>query len=194
MDSILLALFAYLLGSVLFGEHIAKAKGVDLRSTGSGNVGATNVGRALGAKYAVLVFILDMFKGLFPIFLARAYFGIESWTLSVVGVASVLGHVLPIFHSFKGGKGVATAFGVLLGISPLVAFICLGVWGMVFKLKGYVSLASLISCALAPFLLLIFSYPLNVLFMSFVIVFLIFCKHRDNIIRLIEGKEHSFKI
>ncbi|MEJ7554053.1 MAG: glycerol-3-phosphate acyltransferase, partial [Aquificaceae bacterium] len=80
MDSMLLVIFSYLYGSVLFGEHIAKAKGVDIRSVGSGNVGATNVGRALGKKYAVLVFLLDFSKGLIPMLLARLYFGLESWT------------------------------------------------------------------------------------------------------------------
>ncbi|QWK20639.1 MAG: glycerol-3-phosphate 1-O-acyltransferase PlsY [Hydrogenobacter thermophilus] len=193
MDSLLLILFAYLLGSVLFGEHIARAKGVDIRSVGSGNVGATNVGRALGIKYAVLVFLLDTLKGLFPTLLAKLYFGIDSWTLVFVGIASVIGHVFPIFHSFKGGKAVATSLGVLMGLSPLAGIVCLIIWYAVFKLKGYVSLASLTASASAPLLLLIFGYPFKVLLMSFVIVFLVFCRHRDNIARLLEGREHSFK-
>ncbi|ADO45693.1 protein of unknown function DUF205 [Hydrogenobacter thermophilus TK-6] len=193
MDSLLLILFAYLLGSVLFGEHIARAKGVDIRSVGSGNVGATNVGRALGIKYAVLVFLLDTLKGLFPVVLARIYFGIDSWTIVFVGIASVLGHIFPIFHSFKGGKAVATSLGVLLGLSPLASIVCLIIWYAVFKLKGYVSLASLTASASAPLLLFILGYPFKVLLMSFVIVFLVFCRHRDNIARLLEGREHGFK-
>ncbi|GBC88519.1 Glycerol-3-phosphate acyltransferase [bacterium HR13] len=193
MDSLLLILFAYLLGSVLFGEHIARAKGVDIRSVGSGNVGATNVGRALGIKYAVLVFLLDTLKGLFPTLLAKLYFGIDSWTLVFVGIASVIGHVFPIFHSFKGGKAVATSLGVLMGLSPLAGIVCLIIWYAVFKLKGYVSLASLTASAFAPLLLFILGYPFKVLLMSFVIVFLVFCRHRDNIARLLEGREHSFK-
>ncbi|WP_340690967.1 glycerol-3-phosphate 1-O-acyltransferase PlsY [Hydrogenobacter thermophilus] len=193
MDSLLLILFAYLLGSVLFGEHIARAKGVDIRSVGSGNVGATNVGRALGIKYAVLVFLLDTLKGLFPTLLARIYFGIDSWTTVFVGIASVLGHIFPIFHSFKGGKAVATSLGVLLGLSPLASIVCLIIWYAVFKLKGYVSLASLTASASAPLLLFILGYPFKVLLMSFVIVFLVFCRHRDNIARLLEGREHGFK-
>lgn len=192
MDSLLLIIFAYLLGSVLFGEHIAKHKGIDIRSVGSGNVGATNVGRALGKKYALLVFLLDMLKGLFPVLLARLYFGLESWTLLIVGIAAVLGHVFPVFHNFKGGKAVATAFGVLLGVSFKVAFLSLIIWLLVFKLKGYVSLASLVSSACAVLLLILFGFPFKIVLMSLVIASIIFYKHKDNISRLLEGTEHTF--
>jgi glycerol-3-phosphate acyltransferase PlsY len=192
MDSLLLVVLAYLLGSVLFGEHIAKAKGIDIRSVGSGNVGATNVGRALGKKYALLVFFLDMLKGLFPVILARFYFGLESWTLFMVGIAAVLGHVFPVFHNFKGGKAVATAFGVLLGVSFKVAFFSLIIWLLVFKLKGYVSLASLVSSVCAVLLLILLGFPFKIALMSLVIASIIFYKHKDNISRLLEGTEHTF--
>ncbi|ADC88829.1 protein of unknown function DUF205 [Thermocrinis albus DSM 14484] len=188
MDSILLVLLAYLYGSVLFGEHIAKWKGVDIRSVGSGNVGATNVARALGKKYALLVFLLDMSKGLVPVWLARFYMGIDSWTVFLVGVASVLGHMYPIFHNWKGGKGVATAFGVLLGISPFLAFLTLLVWLMVFKWKGYVSLASLTACVFAVVFSLFFM-PAKIFLLALVITVLIFYRHKDNIKRLMEGRE-----
>jgi glycerol-3-phosphate acyltransferase PlsY len=192
MDSLLLVVLAYLLGSVLFGEHIARAKGIDIRSVGSGNVGATNVGRALGKKYALLVFFLDMLKGLFPVILARFYFGLESWTLPMVGIAAVLGHVFPVFHNFKGGKAVATAFGVLLGVSFKVAFFSLIIWLLVFKLKGYVSLASLVSSVCAVLLLILLGFPFKIALMSLVIASIIFYKHKDNISRLLEGTEHTF--
>jgi glycerol-3-phosphate acyltransferase PlsY len=192
MDSLLLVVLAYLLGSVLFGEHIAKAKGIDIRSVGSGNVGATNVGRALGKKYALLVFFLDMLKGLFPVILARFYFGLESWTLFMVGIAAVLGHVFPVFHNFKGGKAVATAFGVLLGVSFKVAFFSLIIWLLVFKLKGYVSLASLVSSVCAVLLLILLGFPFKIALMSLVIASIIFYRHKDNISRLLEGTEHTF--
>lgn len=192
MDSLLLVVLAYLLGSVLFGEHIAKAKGIDIRSVGSGNVGATNVGRALGKKYALLVFFLDMLKGLFPVILARFYFGLESWTLFMVGIAAVLGHVFPVFHNFKGGKAVATAFGVLLGVSFKVAFFSLIIWLLVFRLKGYVSLASLVSSVCAVLLLILLGFPFKIALMSLVIASIIFYKHKDNISRLLEGTEHTF--
>jgi glycerol-3-phosphate acyltransferase PlsY len=192
MDSLLLVVLAYLLGSVLFGEHIARAKGIDIRSVGSGNVGATNVGRALGKKYALLVFFLDMLKGFFPVILARFYFGLESWTLFMVGIAAVLGHVFPVFHNFKGGKAVATAFGVLLGVSFKVAFFSLIIWLLVFKLKGYVSLASLVSSVCAVLLLILLGFPFKIALMSLVIASIIFYKHKDNISRLLEGTEHTF--
>ncbi len=192
MDALLLVIFAYLLGSVLFGEVIAKSKGIDLRSVGSGNVGATNVGRVLGKRYAFLVFLLDLFKGFFPVLLSRFYFGFDSWTTFFVGLFAFLGHLYPVFYGFRGGKGVATAFGVLLGVSPSMAILSLLVWLAVFKLKGYVSLASLSACALAVALSL-FLLPFKFFLMSFVIGVFIFYKHRENIKRLLEGTELGFR-
>ena len=193
MDSVLLVLFAYLYGSVLFGEHIAKAKGVDIRSVGSGNVGATNVGRALGKKYAVLVFLLDFSKGLIPMLLARLYFGLDSWTAFFVGLASLLGHTYPVFHNFKGGKGVATAFGTLTAVSPLIAVLSIAFWGLIFRWKGIVSIASLSASALAVLLLLFSDHPFKIFFMALLMFLLILYRHKDNLARLIEGKEYSFK-
>lgn len=193
MDSLLLVLFSYLYGSVLFGEHIAKAKGVDIRSVGSGNVGATNVGRALGKKYALLVFFLDFSKGFVPMILSRLYFGLDSWTTFFVGLASVLGHMYPIFHNFKGGKGVATAFGVLTGLSPFTALLSALVWGFIFKWKGIVSLASLGASAFAVFVLLLEGFPFKLFLMALLIALLITYRHRENIKRLLEGTELTFK-
>ncbi len=193
MDSLLLILFSYLYGSVLFGEHIAKSKGVDIRSVGSGNVGATNVARALGKKYAAVVFLLDMSKGLVPMLLARLYYGLDSWTAFFVGLASLLGHMYPIFHSFRGGKGVATAFGTLMGVSPLTAILSLALWGIVFKGKGIVSIASLSASAFALIFLLLSGYPSKIILMSLIIFLLILYRHKENIYRLIEGKEYTFK-
>ena len=193
MDSLLLVIFSYLLGSVLFGELIAKSKGVDLRAVGSGNIGATNVGRVLGKRYAVIVFFLDMLKGLLPIVLARFYFGTDSWTTVFVGIFAVLGHMYPVFSNFRGGKGVATAFGVLLGLSPLIAIITIIFWFMVFKLKGYVSLASMSALAFASIAILFSDMPIKVFIMALVLSLLIAYKHRENISRLLQGKEYSFK-
>lgn len=193
MDVFLLVLFAYLYGSVLFGEHIARLKGVDIRSVGSGNVGATNVARALGKKYALIVFFLDFSKGLIPMLLSRLYFGLESWATFFVGMASLLGHMYPIFHSFRGGKGVATAFGTLTILSPLTALLSIAFWGLIFKWKRIVSIASLSSSLFATFLLLLQGYPKNVLLLSLLMTLLIFYSHRENIVRLLEGKEHRFR-
>lgn len=193
MDSLLLIVFSYLLGSLLFGQIIAKWKNVDIRSVGSGNVGATNVARALGKKYAILVFLLDAFKGALPILLARLYFGLDSWTTALVGISAVLGHMYSVFDNFRGGKGVATAFGVLLAISPLIAILTLTFWFFVFKLKGYVSLASILSQPFAIVALLFSDAPGKIILMGIIIGALVIYKHKENIVRLMEGKELGFK-
>ncbi len=186
---VLLILFSYLLGSVLFGEIIAKLKGVNLRKVGSGNVGATNVSRALGKKYGAVVFFLDMLKGLIPTALAVKIYGYDSWITVFTGIASVLGHMFPIFFNFKGGKGVATSFGVLVALSPLVAFVSILVWLVVLYLTRYVSLSSLVASFSAFIYLLILDYPAKIIVMAFLIFLLILYKHRENIERLIQGRE-----
>ncbi len=193
MDSLLLIIFSYLLGSILFGEVIAKWKGVNIRSVGSGNVGATNVARVLGKRYAFIVFLLDTFKGLLPILLSRLYFGLDSWTTFFVGIAAVLGHMYSVFGNFKGGKGVATAFGILLGISPLVAILTLMFWFFVFKLKGYVSLASILSQPFAVVVLFLSQVPGKIVLMAILIGSFVIYKHRENIKRLMEGTELGFR-
>lgn len=189
MESLLLVLFAYLLGSVLFGNIVAKLKGVNLREVGSGNVGATNVSRALGKKFGIIVFFLDMLKGFIPTYIAVSNYGLESKTLMFVGIASVLGHMFSVFDNFRGGKGVATAFGVLLAVSLKVAFISFVVWAFILYKKRFVSLASIGASLLSPFILLILGYPVHTFLMSSVIALLIVYKHMPNIDRLLSGKE-----
>ncbi len=189
MGKVLLVLFAYLMGSVLFGEIVARLKGVDIRSVGSGNVGATNVSRALGKKLGALVFFLDMLKGFIPTALAVSLYGLESKVVAFVGVASVLGHMFSIFDRFRGGKGVATAFGVLLAISLKLALLSLLVWGGVLYWKRFVSLASITASAVSPVLFLVFGYPFHLFLMSLVIAGLIIYKHKSNIERLMSGQE-----
>ena len=189
MGKLILVLFAYFLGSLLFGQIIANRKGIDLRKIGSGNVGATNVGRALGKKYGILVFILDMFKGFLPTALAVSLYGLESKVTAVVGIASVLGHMFSIFDGFKGGKGVATAFGVLLALSFKVALLSLAVWVALLYLRRYVSLASVGTSLIATVLIAIGDFPFHIFLMSAVISGLIIYKHRDNLRRIVEGTE-----
>ena len=189
MEKLLLVVFAYLLGSVLFGDLIAKMKGVNLREVGSGNVGATNVSRALGKKFGILVFFLDMLKGFIPVYLAVSFYGIESKAVMFVGIASVLGHMFSVFDNFKGGKGVATAFGVVLALSFKIALLALAVWGGVLYWKRYVSLASIAASCTAPLLFLLAGYPFHVFLMGVIIAGLIVYKHRPNIERLLSGQE-----
>lgn len=190
MSGLLIVLISYIAGSITFGEIIARIKGVNLREIGSGNVGATNVSRALGKKYGALVFLLDMLKGFLPTFFAIKYFGLNSIWVSLTGLGAVLGHMYPIFFGFKGGKGVATAFGVLLAVDPKVAFFSFIVWLFVVLFTRYVSLASITASLSAVFLLMVSESPNNICGMAFIIALLIIYKHKENITRLISGTEH----
>ncbi len=189
MEKLLLTVFAYLFGSILFGELVAKLKGVNLREVGSGNVGATNVSRVLGKKFGVIVFILDMLKGFVPTALAVSFYGMESKAVMFVGIASVLGHMFSIFDNFRGGKGVATAFGVVLAVSFKLALLMLFIWAGVLYWKRYVSLASITASIFAPVLFLLARYPFHIFLMGVVIAGLIVYKHRPNIERLLRGQE-----
>ncbi|WP_461829067.1 glycerol-3-phosphate 1-O-acyltransferase PlsY [Aquifex sp.] len=190
MLGVLIVLLSYLLGSITFGEIVARIKGVNLREVGSGNVGATNVSRALGKKFGVLVFFLDMLKGFIPTALAVKLFGLNSLWVTLTGLGAVLGHMFPIFFRFRGGKGVATAFGVLLAVSPKVALFSLLVWALVVFFTRYVSLASISASVSSVLFLIVDEAPSNICFMAFVITSLIIYKHRDNISRLLSGTEH----
>ncbi len=189
MWGVILTVLSYLLGSVLFGEIIARYKGVDIRSVGSGNVGATNVSRALGKKYGALVFFLDMLKGFIPTAIAVSSFGLNSIFVFTVGIASILGHMYPVFSNFKGGKGVATSFGVVLAISFKVALILLIIWGVVLYWKRYVSLASITASVIAPFIFLLGGFPFSVILLSVISAILIVYRHKENIERLRKGEE-----
>ncbi len=207
----LLAVAAYFVGAIPFGLLVGKAKGIDPRTQGSGNIGATNVGRLLGGKFFALVFTLDLLKGLLPM-LAGAYL-VRSYDLQskpyllwmLVGAAAIAGHLFPIYLKFKGGKGVATSAGVLLGLWPfytLPGFIVIGVFLVVFLISRTVSLGSILGAlAFAPTYALfglwrgwpITREQLPLLIFAIVMSLLITWKHRTNIKRLLAGTEHSFK-
>jgi len=206
---------AYLLSSVPYGLLVAKTRGVDPRTAGSGNIGATNVGRLLGKKFFAIVFILDLLKGLLPT-LAAAFILAHSngpatpysaadyllWLL--VAFAAVCGHMFSVFLKFKGGKGIATSLGVMLGMYPfftLPAIPVFAVWLVVFLSMRYVSLASIIGACTFPIWFLIVGYwrdwpvldeqlPLTIF--AFVVAGLIVVKHRGNIRRLKEGREPHY--
>ncbi len=190
MEKLLLPVIGYLIGSILFGEIVAKLKGVDIRSVGSGNVGATNVSRALGKKYGVLVFSLDALKGFLPVYVGIRFFNAEGPFILLIGVAPVLGHMFPLFSGFRGGKGVATAFGVLLALSPGIALLSFVVWAAVLLLSRYVSLASMVASSVAPVFLIFAGHQIYVVLLGVVVALLIVLKHRSNIERLLKGEEH----
>ena len=197
---------AYLLGSVPFAFLIAWAYGKDLRTIGSGNIGATNLARAVGRKWGYLCFGLDMLKGLAPMVIVGAVIGVPEnpgflslWLL--VGLAAILGHVFPVYLRFKGGKGVATSFGVALGLWPyftVSAVIALAVWVAVVLIWHYVSLASICAAVSFPIALAlgILAVPnwhstnlWPLLIAAVVIPILVIVRHRENIHRLAAGTE-----
>ena len=185
----LLIISSFLLGSIPFGYLIARLKGIDIRKYGSGNVGATNVARVLGKKYGVLVYLLDFLKGFIPTLIAVKSFGINSWVTAAVGLSAILGHMFSPFLGFRGGKGVATASGVLFAVSPLLGFVALALWWAVYKKSGYVSLASIVSAFATMYIAGMLGFPQPVLFLTGLAAVLILVKHKSNVERLLEGRE-----
>ena len=192
MHPVLLVIVAYLLGSIPTGLLIGKALGVDIRTAGSGNIGATNVYRTLGRKVGIMTLVGDCLKGLLPVVVARRLGFSDPW-LAAVCLAAFLGHVYTVFLAFKGGKGVATALGVFLGISPLAVSAAVVVFSLVLYRWRYVSLASISAAAAMPFVVgLVEGSPLLTA-MTLAISLLVIWKHRENIGRLRAGTENRFK-
>ncbi len=186
-------LLAYLIGSVSFAVLVSKCMGLpDPRSYGSKNPGATNVLRSGSKTAAVLTLLLDGLKGFVPTALVQFYsfeLGFDDTTIAFVGVAAFLGHLFPVFFRFQGGKGVATAAGVLLAFEPLVGAGTLLAWCVVAALFRYASLASVIAAAFAPFLTLLFvDRPMIALGVSAMSLLLLW-RHWRNIVKLLTGKE-----
>jgi len=184
-----LTVAAYLLGSISFGLVFAARQGADLRAIGSGNIGATNVGRALGKGTARKVMVLDMLKGFIPVVLARWAFDLPWPWITAVGIAATLGHVFPIWHSFQGGKGAATAAGVLLGALPPIGVATLLTFGVVKKFSRRASVASLSAATVAAALAIAIDgrqWPIQLAAGLWIIVVL---RHAGNIVRLLRGEE-----
>tara|TARA_E500000178_G_C16618451_1_gene572240 strand:+ start:50 stop:637 length:588 start_codon:yes stop_codon:yes gene_type:complete len=181
---------AYLLSSVPFALLISKLKKIDLRKVGSGNLGATNVYRALGFQFAILVFILDAAKGLIPTYLAMFYFSNPLWHVAI-GLVTIIGHSLSIFVKFKGGKGVATGLGVIMALNPLVAAILAALGFASIAITRYVAPTSIVCAVIAPVLFYFFNSPDEYIIFISVISTLIIFRHKDNITRLIHGKENK---
>lgn len=183
---------AYLVGSIAFGILVSKFYGLpDPRTVGSGNIGATNVARSGKKMAAILTLLGDVFKGWFPVWIALQS-GMLMWVVSGVGLAVFFGHLYPLYHGFKGGKGVATALGVMLAVSSWLGLAALATWLVVFSASRYSSLGAIVAALLAPvyawYLLPYQDYILMVVVMS---VFLIW-RHRTNIQKLIAGTESGF--
>lgn len=206
-------LIAYLVGSLPWGLLVARTRGIDIRKHGSGNVGATNVGRVLGARWGALVFLLDAGKGaaasigvgLYLDYLATGGTAVSILVRDILwlacGLSCVIGHVFSVFTRFAGGKGVATSLGVILGIYPyltLPGLLALVVWAIVVRWSGYVSLGSLCAVGFLPVAFLAMArladWPLRdhapLLGLLGALVVLVFIRHRSNISRLLAGTEN----
>ncbi|MCF5470487.1 glycerol-3-phosphate 1-O-acyltransferase PlsY [Pseudomonas syringae] len=186
----LLATFAYLLGSLSFAILLSRLSGSpDPRASGSGNAGATNMLRLAGKKLAILTLLGDLCKGLIPVWLAGSW-GLDPSQQGWIGVCAVLGHLFPLYFRFRGGKGVATAAGVLLGLYPPAAALAIAAWLLTLYLTRTSSLAALIATPLTlP--LLAWQEPHALLPMS-VLTLLIVWRHRGNLRDLLAGRERHF--
>lgn len=188
---ILLIVFAYVIGSVPSGYLLGKLRGVDVRAVGSGNVGATNVARAVGKSQGFITLIADAAKGYLPV-LAALQLGQDSLTIALTAIAAFLGHLYPLFLKFQGGKGVATGFGALLALAPMAALVLVVVFALVAGATRIVSLGSLATAAAAPLSLWLFHQPPVVVAMGFVLGAMVVIRHRGNIQRLLAGTEPRF--
>jgi glycerol-3-phosphate acyltransferase PlsY len=186
-------LMAYLIGSIPTAYLVGRGNGIDLRTVGSGNLGATNVFRTLGWKWGLLVYVVDLLKGLGPVLLLPSFAHAEgAWPWGVVfGVLAILGHVRPVFLLWKGGgKGVATASGVFLALTPVPAVCALVAFVIVVSITRYVSLGSLVGAAVLPLVLLAREQSFTPLvWVSAIVSAFVFWTHRENIGRLRRGEE-----
>ncbi len=197
MKFLLCLLGSYLLGSIPFGLILGRlVKGIDIRKFGSGNIGATNVFRVIGKKWGILALLLDVLKGYLAPQLPVIFFKLTPppviWLLAL-GLSAILGHSFSIWLSFKGGKGVATSFGVFLGILFIPTLLAFLFWILVFILTRIISIASLSAAAIFPFLVYFFerNSPSGLLYFSvslFLSLFILFT-HRGNIARLLRNEE-----
>ncbi|MBE9504428.1 MAG: glycerol-3-phosphate 1-O-acyltransferase PlsY [Proteobacteria bacterium] len=193
MTELLLLLMAYLLGSIPTGVLLARIYGgKDLSKEGSGNIGATNVGRVVGKKAGLITLVGDCLKGILPLVITMAVAGRIPWLISAVALTAFLGHLYPVFNKFKGGKGVATALGVFLVVSPLATLLAVITFALILYLWRYVSLGSIIAAGIMPALMGIFASSKIYIVLAVLVGGLVIYRHRENIKRLIEGKENKF--
>lgn len=203
MNELLLILLAYLIGSVPTSVWVSKRFfNIDIRDYGSGNAGATNVYRVLGSRWGTFVVLIDMLKGVLAVQLAwllPEYLDTEIQFQNLqtgLGMAAVLGHIFPLWAEFKGGKGVATVFGMVLGISPITAVSCAGIFLLVLYLTRFVSLSSILASIAFPIFILVVFNVENPLYRVFAIAvaLMVVLTHQKNIGRLIRGEETKASI
>lgn len=185
---IVISLISYLLGNVSASYLIAKyIKGIDIRKYGSGNAGATNVFRTIGAKAGLLAFLGDAFKGAFAVILGRIIAG-ENGQIAA-GIFVVAGHNWPVMLGFKGGKGIATTIGVMIAINPFIVAAIVPIGIIIIFITKYVSLASILGMSIFPVAMLITKQPVKLVLFSFLLSAMALYRHKSNIVKLIKGTE-----
>ncbi len=185
---------SYLAGSIPFGLLFGRVVGKDVRQSGSGNIGATNVTRTLGKRFGVLTLVCDVAKGYLPVYgvtLLLAPGGGDELLVALCGLGAVVGHMFPVWLGFRGGKGVATALGVFLGLNPLAALMALLLFGVVVAGSGFVSAGSLLASGVIPLFIWYLGGPPVIIGMALLVAVLIWLKHLSNIKRLLGGTEQG---
>ncbi len=180
----------YFIAAIPFGLLVARLKNINLREIGSGNIGATNVYRAMGAKYGILVFIFDAIKGGIPTYVATLVDPNPLFHI-LIGAIAVTGHSLSCYVKFKGGKGVATGAGVIIALSPIIGLVMIILAVILIYITRYVALTSIVCAIATPLLFYILKYPLAYVGMFAVIGIFIIIRHRSNIERLLKGTENK---
>ena len=195
MDKIILSVVAYLLGAIPFGLLVAKSRGINIREHGSGNIGATNVFRVVGKGWGVFTFVLDALKGFIPAFFFPMFIALENrpeWIGVVFGIVAILGHSFPVYVGFKGGKGVATSAGMLLGVAPAavgIGFLC---WIICIFASRIVSLSSILAAVAVGTSAWFLELHMVIRIALTVLGVLVIWLHRANIKRLMNGTENRF--
>lgn len=189
---VVVVFFSYVVGSIPTGFLFARARGIDIRAMGSGNIGATNVSRSLGKKLGLVVLVLDALKGALPVLAARGL-GLDHsagpFVITACGLAAICGHCFPVWLGFRGGKGVATSFGVFLAVDPPIIGLCVAVFAVMYALFRIASLGSLVSAIALPVLMWAFHRSSAVLTLAMASTVIVVVKHRANISRLLHGEE-----
>jgi glycerol-3-phosphate acyltransferase PlsY len=185
---------AYLCGSIPFGLLLGKRQGVDVRTQGSGNIGASNVARTLGKKTGILVLLLDAMKAALPTMLGTMLLArgdISAEVLALMALAAICGHCFSVWLKFRGGKGVATSIGVFLVLDPPLAGIAIMIFAGLYAAFRMVSIGSVCAAAAFPFLLWLFERPPALIQLGIAVAIIIIIKHRSNLIRLFQGSENK---
>lgn len=203
MEVIAFIVIAYLIGSIPTAVWIGKAKyGIDVREHGSKNAGATNTFRVLGKKPGAIVLAIDILKGFIAVSLPQ-YINFSSWSSDeliqlqlVLGICAIIGHTLPVFAGFRGGKGVATSLGIIIGIQPFAALICFSAFLIIFISTSYVSLGAITAAILFPFVNYFILHNSNIYLIVFSVVLAsaVIYAHKQNINRLIKGEENKMNL